>query len=431
MRLAGLRRFVRWSLGQKLPTTVLHLAARRGDLQGRIFSANSETQQMALVAQARESGDVYRGSLASVSSRLNVVRAALTSNDLRSGVEPATLTGTLATLLAWSTAGEQLGPLYPPSLLVTEPPEHTRYRALVSRLFTPRAVEQLRPRIEAICESLLAALPATGSVEIMSRYCTLVPVTVICELLAVPAGDRDRVLAFGAAAAPSLDLGLSWRQFRRVERTLVEFDAWLDTHIARLRASGGDDLFSQLIAARDEDGRLTDRELKATAGLILVAGFETTASLLGNGTALLASHDDQLTVLREHRELWPNAVDEILRYDSPVVITGRTTARDTHLGDTAMSEGTFISLMLGGANHDPAAFAEPERFDVTRSNAKEHIAFSAGRHYCLGAALARTEGEIALRRFFERYPQARITGGARRTTRVLRGYRELHVTLSG
>jgi cytochrome P450 len=315
---------------------------------------------------------------------------------------------------------------------VTEPPDHTRYRNLVARVFTARAVEHLRPRIESVCDELLDTLPTAGRVEVVERYCALVPVTVICELLGVPRTEREHVLAFGAAAAPSLDLGLSWRQFRRVERTMLEFDRWLDAHILRLRSTGGTDLFSQLIATQDEGGGLSDRELKAIAGLILVAGFETTSSLLSNGIALLAQHRDQLAVLRDHPDLWPNAVDEILRYDPPVVITGRTTVRDTNVEGLDVPAGTLISLLLNGANNDPAVFDAPDRFDVTRSNAKEHIAFSAGRHYCLGAALARSEGEIALRRFFERFPEARVVGdGVRRATRVLRGYWNLDVVLAG
>jgi cytochrome P450 len=256
-------------------------------------------------------------------------------------------------------------------------------------------------------------------------------VTVIAEILGVPAADRDRVLAFGAAAAPSLDLGLSWRQFRRVESALAGFDQWLTGHLTRLRDEPGEDLMSQLVLAREEGVGLDERELKATAGLVLAAGFETTVNLLGNGIALLHDHPEQLATLREQPELWSNAVDEILRYDPPVLLTGRSARRPTEIAGTAIERGMLVTTLLAAANRDPAVFDEPQRFDVTRSNAKDHVSFSAGRHYCLGAALARMEGEVGLRALFDRYPNLRRAPGARRRdTRILRGYATLPVRLT-
>jgi cytochrome P450 len=215
-----------------------------------------------------------------------------------------------------------------------------------------------------------------------------------------------------------------------VDAALAAFDRWLAEHLDHLRAHPGDNLLSQLVAAREDGVGLNDMELRATAGLVLAAGFETTVNLLGNGIALLHDTPGALATLREDPELWPNAVDEILRVDPPVLLTGRTCARDTTVAGVAVPEGAVVTTILAGANHDPAVFEDPERFDVRRANARDHISFSAGRHYCLGAALARMEGEVGLRVLFERFPGLRLTPGAtHRTTRILRGYEHLPARL--
>ncbi len=163
---------------------------------------------------------------------------------------------------------------------------------------------------------------------------------------------------------------------------------------------------------------------------MLAAGFETTVNLLGNGIALLAGDPVQRKQLAERDELWPNAVDEVLRVDPPVLLTGRMTMADTEVVGTPMPRGTVMVGLLAGANRDPEVFPQPEEFDVARENAREHVSFSAGRHYCLGAALARMEGEVGLRTLFERYPDLRVERGAvRRSTRILRGYEQMPVTL--
>src|SRR5262249_14685786 len=189
---------------------------------------------------------LYRGRFAFLTASLPVAREVLTSNDFHSGFDLSQARGLLGRAYRWSVDDELLGPLEPPSLLVTEPPDHTRYRRLVSRAFSVRAVEKVRTRAEEIADELLSQLPRAGRVDPADRYCALLPVTVIAEILGVPASERERVLAFGAAAAPSLDLGLTWRQFRQVETALAGFEQWLAAHIARLRRAPGDDLLSQL-----------------------------------------------------------------------------------------------------------------------------------------------------------------------------------------
>lgn len=421
---------VRWGVVHGVTRTALRVAARRGDLQSRLFVEGATKPTLALTGlfdEIRAKGPLSRGAFTYLTASHAVVREVLGSNDFQGGIAPAG--GVWGRLAEWSAA-DFLHPMAPPSLLVTEPPDHTRYRKLVTRVFTVRAVENLRERTEQIAHELLDALDPTGPVDLVAAYCGLLPVTVIAEVLGVPPEQRRRVLTLGTAAAPSLDMGLPWRQFRRVEAALVAFDAWLAEHLAHLKANPGDNLLSQLVAAREDGVGLTDLELRATAGLVLAAGFETTVNLLGNGTALLHDNPSQLALLRADPTLWPNAVDEILRVDPPVLLTGRTCARDTEVAGVPVRAGTLVTTVLAGANHDPAVFADPDRLIVQRTNARDHISFSAGRHYCLGAALARMEGEIGLRTLFERFPDLRLTPGAtHRDTRILRGYEHLPAAL--
>ncbi|ROS37956.1 cytochrome P450 [Amycolatopsis thermoflava] len=427
----GVKPVVRWGIGHALPRTVLRAAARRGDLQARLVAEAAVSPTAALSGlfdEIRGHGPLYKGSFAYVTTSHATVREVLTSNDFRAGVGAGS-DGVLARLSEWS-ASDRLHPIAPPSLLATEPPDHTRYRKLVTRVFTVRAVEKLRSRTEEIARELLDALDPDRPVDLVEAYCALLPVTVIAEILGVPPEQRQRVLELGTAAAPSLDLGLPWREFRAVESALADFDAWLGDHLERLRADPGDDLLSQLVAAREDGVGLTDLELRATAGLVLAAGFETTVNLLGNGITLLHDHPDQLAAVRAEPSLWPNAVDEILRVDPPVLLTGRTCVRDTEVGGVRVRGGSVVTTILAGANRDPEVFEDPARFDVRRENAREHISFSAGRHYCLGAALARMEGEVGLRTLFDRFPELRLTPGAtRRSTRILRGFEHLPARL--
>jgi cytochrome P450 len=417
---------VRWGLMHAMPRTALRVAARRGDPQARLF-VDASTMPTAdlhrLFDDIRASGPLVKGTFSRVTASHAAVREVLTSNDFRTGI--GTANGVVGRLAQWSSS-DFLHPVAPPSLLVSEPPEHTRYRKLVTRVFTVRAVENLRARTEQIAGELLDAVDPAAPVDLVEAYCSMLPVTVIAEILGVPPEQRQRVLTLGTAAAPSLDMGLPWRRFRAVETALAAFDTWLTEHLDHLRANPGDNLMSQLVAAREDGVGLTDLELKATAGLVLAAGFETTVNLLGNGIALLHANPAQREVLEREPDRWPNAVEEILRVDPPVLLTGRTCQRDTEVAGVPVTRDEVVTTILAGANRDPAVFADPARFDVRRDNAREHIAFSAGRHYCLGAALARMEGEVGLRALFDRFPGLRLTPGARRRdTRILQGYARL------
>ncbi len=427
-------RGLRWSLGHALPKAAVRASARRGDLQGRLIMATMDGSGVPqdLFDEIRADGPLHRSKFAYITASQPAVREVLTSNDVRAGVEFGP-DGVLMRVHRWAMRSAPIGPLTPPSLLVTEPPDHTRYRKLVTRVFSVKAVQRLRGRTEEIADELLSGLDPSRPVDLIETYCSQLPVTVIAEILGVPPQEQGRVLRFGTGAAPSLDLGLSWRTFRDVESALSEFEAWLTDHIDAVRRHPGDDLLSQLVAARDDEGSgLTDDELKATVGLVLAAGFETTVNLLGNGIALLHEHPEQLALLRERPDLWPNAVDEVLRHDPPVLLTGRVVSRDTELAGVAVPRGAMVTTVLAGANRDPDVFTDPHRFDVARENAADHVSFSSGRHYCLGAALARMEGEVGLRSLFDRYPDLALQPGARRrTTRILRGYAALPASLKG
>ncbi|WP_182525632.1 cytochrome P450 [Nocardioides dongkuii] len=436
--LERVRRRVRWGLNHALPKWAISRAATEGDLHAQLVvsSGTSSDAPLELFEKIRAAGPLHRSKYASVTASLPVVREVLANPDVRAGIDLSGGPGPLGRLGRWAARTAPLGPLTPPSLLVTEPPDHTRMRKLVTRVFTVKAVQGLRDRTERIADELLDSLAGDRSsadpVDLVEAYCALLPVTVIAEILGVPEADRGKVLEFGTGAAPSLDLGLSWREFSSVEHALTRFEDWLTDHLETKRREPGDDLLGKLVAALDDDGvALTDAELKATAGLVLAAGFETTVNLLSNGISLLHDNPDQLALLRREPERWPTAVEEVLRLDPPVLLTGRTVVRDTVIAGVRVPRGAVVTALLAGANRDPEVFADPGTFDVTRANAAEHVSFSGGRHFCLGAALARMEGEVGLRRLFERYPDLRLEPGARRRdTRILRGFATLPATVS-
>lgn len=410
--------------------------AKRGELQGRLMADPSVRVDPGGFADTlRAQGRLVRGRVAWLTADHAVAHHVLRSDDFAVTALGRTLPAPLGWIEQKTTVRGRLHPLQPPSLLSVEPPDHTRYRKTVSSVFTTRAVAALRERVRVAAAELIDDLGETGvgalgTVDVVDRYCSRLPVTVIGDILGVPDADRSRILEFGELAAPSLDIGLSWRQYLQVEGGLDGFNAWLADHIAALRRNPGDDLMSQLIAASEDGARLDDAELRATAGLVLAAGFETTVNLLGSGIRILLEHPDQLAMLLADPDLWPGAVEEILRLESPVQLSARIAAVDTEVAGRTVQKGDLVLVYLAGANRDPALFPDPHRFDITRDNAGKHLSFSGGRHFCLGAALARAEGEVGLRTFFERYPEARLAGaGSRRDTRVLRGWAELPIAL--
>ena len=422
---------IRWFALHGVVRRLAKFGLRTGDPQARLLADPVVRQDPAAFAdECRARGPVIRCRVVLMTFDHAVAHDLLRSDDFR----VTELGGNLPKPLRWvaeKTDPGTLHPLRPPSLLSVEPPDHTRYRKLVSSVFTPRAVAALRERVEQTATSLLDELEGEDAVvDIVDRYCSQLPVTIIGDILGVPDEDRQHILQFGELGAPSLDFGLSWQQYQQVERGIAGFNNWLTDHLAHLRRNPGDDLMSQIIRASDEGPRLNNIELRALAGLVLAAGFETTVNLLGNGIRMLLDAPEHLETLAARPELWPNAVEEILRLESPVQLSARVACKDVDVAGTRIEKGELVVVHLAGANRDPKVFAEPHRFDIERDNAGKHLSFSGGRHFCLGAALARAEGEVGLRTFFDRYPGTRLAGaGSRRDTRVLRGWSSLPVKL--
>ncbi|GAA1272807.1 cytochrome P450 [Sphaerisporangium rubeum] len=288
------------------------------------------------------------------------------------------------------------------SILDADGEDHLRLRRLVSRTFTARRVMELRPRVEQIAEDLLDRLPGhaeDGVVDLLPHFAYPLPITVICELVGIP--EEDRPL---------------WRKWGRqlfdqegIASAVRDLVGYIEDLIARRRATPADDLLTGLIRTHDEDGdRLSDTEMVTMVLTIVLAGHETTAHLIGNGTAALLTHPDQLTLLREDPSLLPRAVHELMRWCGPVQGTRiRYATEDVELGGMTIAKGQPVMAMLVGANYDPSVFPDPERLDITREpdgRKETHVGFGHGLHYCLGAALARQEGEVALGALFRRFP---------------------------
>jgi cytochrome P450 len=288
----------------------------------------------------------------------------------------------------------------PPSMLVTDPPEHTRLRALVSQAFTPKRIRQLAPRIEVIAHELLDAALDGHQVDLVEALTYPLPVIVIAELIGVPADDRAQFKAWSnALVAP---LGTAFFEVAPPERveTLRRVRAEIEGYFVRLvemrRREPRDDLLSALVAAELEGSRLSFPELLAMLILLLVAGNETTTNLIGNAVLELLAHPEALAALRQDASLTANAVDEVLRFSSPVQMDPRRAARDTELHGVVVRQDEFVLSWLGSANRDEAVFDRPDEFDITRQKSP-HLAFGFGPHYCLGASLAALEAEVALR----------------------------------
>jgi len=384
----------------------------------------------ALYEELRARGPVSEGSIGLVTPSHAVASEILRSDRFGVGWDRSQAPRLIRWALAFGDELDAAGVAEPPSMLVVDPPDHTRFRRLVSRAFTPRATAAFEPVVRRTADNLLDALELrSGPVDLVETFAAQLPVLVIADLLGVPTDRRADFLRWGAAAAATLDPGLPFRRYVGAERALRAMHAFLREHFARLRRDPGEDLVSRLVGLPDDEA-LTERELHATVILLLGAGFETTVNLLGNGVVLLDAHREQWDALRADPAGWDGAVEEILRHDSPVQITGRTAKETVWLAGREVRPGTRVTVLLGAANRDPEVFEDPARFDVARANARDHLAFSAGIHYCVGAGLARLEGAVGLRALSERFPELTVSGRpVRRDLQTLRGFEHLPVTL--
>ncbi len=319
------------------------------------------------------------------------------------------------------------------SMLVSDPPDHTRLRALVSKAFTPRVVEQLRPRIVAIVGELLERMSDRqdgGACDVIADLAYPLPVVVIAELLGVPPEDRVNFQEWSALMAASVDPLVSLDLIDRVEEARDQLHAYLRGIIAQRRRQPREDLISALVAVEERGDVLSEPELVIMCTLLLIAGHETTVNLIGNGMLALLRHPEELARLRADLSLTNSAVEELLRFDSPVQMTGRIAMEAVEIGGQTIARGEWILPLIGAANHDPAQFADPERLDITR-NPNPHVAFGRGIHFCLGAPLARLEGQIAVSSLVRRFPKLALAGEpVRRDQITLRGLKSLPVTVS-
>ncbi|MCY4664529.1 MAG: cytochrome P450 [Acidimicrobiaceae bacterium] len=290
----------------------------------------------------------------------------------------------------------------PRSLLFLNPSDHTRIRSLVSRAFTPRRVERLRPAVEAMTEELLDPMAEAPECDLIDALAFPLPANVISEFVGVPVSDRDWLRPLVSDLAATLEPTRQPGEAERAEAASLKVNQYLHDLIDARRAEPADDLLSGLIAASDGEDRLTQPEVAVTVSLIYAAGFETTMNLIGNMVHTLLRHPDQLARLRADRSLVPSAVDEVLRFQPPVQIDGRYVRADTEIGGHSIPEGHGVLTLLGAANRDPAAIDDPDRFDVGRSEVPM-LSFGSGIHYCLGAALARLEGQVVLQALLDRF----------------------------
>jgi cytochrome P450 len=313
-------------------------------------------------------------------------------------------------------------------MLQQDPPDHGRLRGLVVRAFTARRVENMRPRIQQIVDDIIDRVEPHGHMDLIADFAFRLPVTVICDMLGIPAEDRD-LFGRSDAAGRLLDPAPLTRDEINMHNAFNQASAEYFSRLFELRRrQPGDDLTTQLVQAEEAGSKLSNEELTANIVLLFGAGHETTVNLIGNGLLALHRHPDQLRLLRSDPSLMANTIDELLRYDSSVQLTGRTTLEDVgDIGGVAMAKGQSVLCLLGAANRDPAIYPEPDRLDIRRSDIRP-LSFGGGIHYCLGAQLARIEGEIAIATLLRRLPTLRLDDPDHpdwRQTFVLRGLNKL------
>jgi cytochrome P450 len=315
---------------------------------------------------------------------------------------------------------------------MTDPPEHTRLRRLVVRSFTPRVLEALRPGIESLVREHLDRVHGQPTMDAIADFAYPLPAIVIGRLLGAPDDARDLFMRWSKDIVDFVGTGhADAERALRNEETLREFRGFLEPIIRDRRDNPRDDLMSILASPNEEGERLSDDELVSTCIVFLFAGHETTANLIGNGLLALLQHPDQLALLREQPELAASAVEELLRYDSPVQRNRRIASVDVELGGTQIRQGDSVMVFMGSANRDPDKFPEPDALDITRAP-NQHMAFGHGIHFCVGAALSRIEAPIAIAALLERFPDVRLADGYRerwRSNITFRGLESLDLAL--
>ena len=318
------------------------------------------------------------------------------------------------------------------TLLFLDPPDHTRLRRLVSKAFTPRRIEQLRDHVEEITDELLAGVEPGEPFDLISTLAYPLPVIVICELMGVPVEDRHLFEGWSSDATRLLDGDIDEETMQRGIVAAMYFINYFNSLFEQRRAEPRDDLVSGLLAVEESGDVLTEEELRSIVLLLFLAGHETTMNLIGNGLFALMQQRDQWDRLVADRSLVQSTVEELLRYDGPVHVTARVATEDLDVDGRMFEKGTQVVTLLAAANRDPDKFPEPDRLDIGRDD-NQHLTFSHGIHYCLGAALARLEGQVVFSTLAKRFPDMRLAVPAEqveyRDHFVLRGLKALPVTV--
>lgn len=321
-----------------------------------------------------------------------------------------------------------------PPFIFLDPPDHTRIRRLVVKEFRPRVIERLRGRIVAVVEELVDAAADRGSLELVADLAYPLPITVICELLGIPREDEPRFQRWSAALAHSLDPGLTMSPEERdeVTRGVIEMHRYMTELVAARRTDPGEDYLSALIGVEEEGERLSEHELMTTLILLLVAGHETTVNLVANATLALLRHPDELARLQADPTLAGGVVEETLRYDPPVQLRNRTCLEDVEVDGVTIPARANVAVLLAAAGRDPARFPHPDRFDPARDTGG-HLGFGGGPHFCVGAGLARLEGQIALAVLARRLERPRLVEDPPpyRRNAALRGPERLEIEVAG
>jgi cytochrome P450 len=403
--------------------TVVRLYQWRGDPVARLLHPATKADPYPLYAQIRPRGLVR--------SSLGAFVAA----------DHATVASILRDRRFSSSPTHQRGyrpPSYPPGdpraelpaadMLTMDPPDHTRLRRLVSGAFTPRAIAGLEPWIRDVTVRLLETADGADGFDLIDALAFPLPIAVICHLLGVPAEDQAQFRAWGEDVAATLEPQMGSTAHAQSRAAEVALTGYLRDLVRERRANPDDTILSALIAAEDEGDRLTSEELVSTALLLLIAGFETTVNLIGNGTVALLNDPESWHRLRQDPALVPAAIDEMLRYDSPVQLTSRIATEDVEVGGRVIEAGRAVLVSIGGANRDPEVFEQPDEFRIDRPDPGRHLCFSLGLHHCLGASLARLEGRIAIEELTRRYSALALAAPpTRRSLLVLRGFESVPV----
>jgi cytochrome P450 len=408
--------------------SVVRFLAWRGDTAARLLSPRAAADPYALYDELRDA-PLVRSRLglwltADHATAVSVLR------DRRFSSSPAHQAGYVPPSYP---DGDPRARLPTADLLTLDPPDHTRLRRLVSRAFSPPAIAALEPWIRERAAALLDSVDAAAGLDLVDAFALPLPIAVICRILGIPEADQAAFRKWGHAVATTLEPTLTQTSEVRSRRAELELTDYLRAHIDARRARPDASLLSQLVAVEEEGDRLSSDELVSTALLLLVAGFETTVNLIGNGVAALLAEPGRVSWRRLHDEpsLIAGAVEELLRYDSPVQMTSRTATEDVGFQGETVRRGQAVLVLIGGANRDPKVFDAPHQLQIERDAAASHLAFSQGIHRCLGLALARLEGRIALEELTRRYPTLALNGTPqRRPLIVLRGYETLPVRAS-